>query len=102
MESGWELAARYEEIQADAQEQFQIPGYVDGNGNPVTIRDNLVRSVTLGVNRYLNYNVKVQLNYQHDWYDNLFLTPTSRQGGGILTLGDTSVDKVLARIQFMF
>lgn len=69
MESGWELAARYEEIRADAQERFQIQGYTDRNGNPVTIRDNLVRTITLGVNKYLNYNVKVQINYQHDWYD---------------------------------
>lgn len=102
MESGWELAARYEEIRADAQDQFQIPGYTDRNGNPVTIRDNSVRSVTLGVNKYLNYNVKVQLNYQHDWYDNSFFTPTSRKGSSVLASGDKSVDKVLARIQLMF
>lgn len=102
MESGWELAARYEEIRADAEEQFQIPGYADRNGNPVTIRDNHVRSVTFGVNKYLNYNVKVQLNYQHDWYDNSYFTPTSRRGESILISGDDSVDKVLARIQLMF
>ena len=102
MESGWELAARYEEIRADAQERFQIPDYTDKNGNPVTIRDNLVRSITLGINKYLNYNVKVQLNYQHDWYDNSFFTPTSRRGESVLTSGDDSVDKVLARIQLMF
>jgi phosphate-selective porin len=102
MESGWELAARYEEIRADAQERFQIPGYTDRNGNPVSIRDSFVRSFTLGVNKYLNYNVKLQLNYQHDWYDNSFFTPTSRRGESVLISGDDSVDKVLARIQLMF
>ncbi|MEW6003190.1 MAG: porin [Nitrospirota bacterium] len=102
MESGWELAARDEEIRADAQDRLQISGYTDRNGNPVTIRDNLVRSVTLGINKYLNYNVKVQLNYQHDWYDNSFFTPTSRKGESVLTSGDDSVDKILARIQLMF
>jgi phosphate-selective porin len=102
MESGWELAARYEEIRADAQDSFQIPAYTDRNGNPVTIRENFVRSVTLGINKYVNYNVKVQLNYQHDWYDNSLFTPTSRKGESVLTSGDDSVDKVLARIQLMF
>jgi len=102
MESGWELAARYEEIRADAQESFQIPGYIGSDGNPVTIQDNLVRSVTLGINKYLNYNVKVQLNYQHDWYDNSFFTPTSCKGESVLISGDDTVDKVLARIQLMF
>ena len=102
MESGWELAARYEEIRADAQESFQISGYIGSDGNPVTIQDNLVRSVTLGINKYLNYNVKVQLNYQHDWYDNSFFTPTSRKGESVLISGDDTVDKVLARIQLMF
>ncbi|MBE0427781.1 MAG: hypothetical protein IBX72_14195 [Nitrospirae bacterium] len=102
MESGWELAARYEEIRADVQERFQIRGYTDTNGNPLTICDNLVRSVTLGINKYLNYNVKVQLNYQHDWYDNEYFTPNSWRGKGVLTSGDASVDKVLARIQLMF
>ncbi|MEW6585207.1 MAG: porin, partial [Nitrospirota bacterium] len=52
MESGWELAARYEEIRANAQERFQIVAYTDRNGDPVTIRDNRVRSVTLGINKY--------------------------------------------------
>jgi phosphate-selective porin OprO and OprP len=102
MKSGWELAARYEEIRADAQERFRIQGYTDGNGNPLMIRDNLVRSVTLGINKYLNYHMKVQLNYQRDWYDNAFYTPTSREGESILTSGDDSVDKILARIQLMF
>src|SRR4030067_228433 len=102
MESGWELAARYEELRADAQESFQISGYIGSDGNPVTIQDNLVRSVTLGINKYLNYNVKVQLNYQHDWYDNSFFTPTSCKGESVLISGDDTVDKVLARIQLMF
>jgi len=102
MESGWELAARYEEIRADAQESFQILGYISSDGNPVTIRDNFVRSLTLGINKYLNYNVKVQLNYQHDWYDNSLFTPTSRKGENVLETGDDSIDKILARIQLMF
>jgi|GEM_PF-2182556 len=102
MKSGWELAARYEEIRADSEDRFQIEGYTDRNGNPLTIRDNLVRSVTLGINKYLSYHMKVQLNYQHDWYDNAFYTPTSWKGASVLTSGDDSVDKVLARIQLMF
>jgi len=35
-------------------------------------------------------------------YDDSFYTPTSRKGQSVLTSGDDSVDKVLARIQLMF
>jgi len=102
MESGWELAARYEEIRVDAQKPFQLTGFIDINGNPVTVEDNFVRTLTLGVNKYINYNVKFQVNYEHDWYDNSFLTPTSRTGDNLLESGDVSVDKVLMRMQLFF
>jgi len=102
MESGWELAARYEEIRVDAQERFAVPGFLDEDGDPVIVTDNLVRSLTLGVNKYLHYNVKFQVNYQHSWFDDPFLTPTSRTGAGELEHGDDSVDKVLARVQLFF
>jgi phosphate-selective porin len=102
MESGWELAARYEEIQVNAQEPFAVPGYVDTAGNPVFVTDSLARSLTLGLNKYLNYNVKVQVNYQHTWFDNPLLTPTSRVGDSLLEFGDDSVDKIFMRMQLFF
>jgi len=102
MESGWELAARYEEIRVDAQEPFAVSGYVDPQGNPVYVTDNSVRSLTLGINKYLNYNVKFQVNYQHSWFDNPFLTPTSRVGDDVLEPGNDSVDKVFTRVQLFF
>lgn len=64
--------------------------------------DNRVRSVTLGLNKYLNYNIKFQINYQHTWFDNALLTPTSRIGQGTLAPGDDSVHKVLTRAQLFF
>ena len=102
MESGWELALRYEEIRVDAQDSFAVPGFLDEDGDPVIVTDNLVRSVTVGVNKYLHYNVKFQVNYQHSWFDEQFLTPTSRTGADELERGDDSVDKVLARVQLFF
>lgn len=102
MESGWELAARYEEIRVDAQIAFAVPGFLDKTGSPVIVTDNMVRTFTLGLNRYVNYNVKFQINYQHSWLDHAFLTPTSRTGSGVLEPGDDQVDKVLARVQLFF
>lgn len=102
MDSGLELAARYEEIRVDAQQAFAIPGYVDTEDNPVIVTDNLVRSITLGLNKYLNYNVKFQVNYQHSWLDNPFLTPTSRIGDVVLVRSDDSIDKIFARVQLFF
>lgn len=102
MESGWELAARYEEFSVDAQSPFLISGFVDSSGNPITVQDNLVRSLTLGLTKYLNYNMKFQVNYQRDWFDNPFLTPTSLVESGILGAGDDSLSKVLARFQLFF
>lgn len=102
MESGWELAARYEEMQVDAQNAFAVSGYTDEAGNLVLVTNNLVRSFTLGLNKYLNYNIKFQINYQHSWFDNALLTPTSRVGEGVLAPGDDSVDQVLARLQLFF
>jgi phosphate-selective porin OprO/OprP len=101
MESGWELAARYEEIRADAQEPF-VSDFVDTLGNPILLEDNTVRTVTIGLNKYFNYNMKFQINYQHDWYDNDILTPTSLVEPGVLEDGDDSIDKVLARLQMFF
>jgi hypothetical protein len=102
MESGWELALRYDEIHVDAQEPFLIPGFVDKAGNPISVEDNFIRTLTFGVNKYLYYNIKFQANYQHDWFDNRFLTPTSRQGAGVLVPGDRSLSKILARVQLFF
>jgi phosphate-selective porin OprO/OprP len=102
MDSGWELAARYGEIRVDAQEPFLIPGFVDRAGDPISVEDNHVRTLTLGVNKYLNHNIKFQANYQHDWLENRFLTHTSRQGLGVLRPGDRTLSKVLARVQLFF
>jgi phosphate-selective porin OprO/OprP len=96
MASGWELAARYDEIRVDAQEPFLVPGFAN------SVEDNRVRSVTVGLNKYLIYNIKFQLNYQHDWFDNRFLTPTSRRRSGVLGSGDRSLSKLLARLQLFF
>jgi phosphate-selective porin OprO/OprP len=102
MKRGWELVARSEEIRVDAQEPFVIPDFVDESANPISIEDNLVRTLTLGVNRYVFYNMKFQLNYQHDRFDSEFLTPTSRRGSGVLASEDRSWSKVLARVQLFF
>lgn len=102
MNRGWELVARYEEVRVDAQQPFVIPGYVDASGNLISVEDNRVRTLTLGVNKYLFYNMKFQVNYQHDWFDNAFLTPTSRQRVGVLEPGDKSWSKVFARVQLFF
>jgi len=101
MESGWELAARYQEMQVNAQKAFAIPGYVDVAGKPVLVTDNRVRSFTFGLNKYFNYNIKFQINYERDWFANTLLTPTSRHGG-ILSPGDDTVDTLLARLQLFF
>lgn len=102
MKRGWELVARYEEIGVDAQEAFLIPDFVDESGNPISVEDNLVRTLTLGVNKYLFRNVKFQANYQYDSFDSKFLTPTSRRGTGVLASGDRSWSKVLTRVQLFF
>ena len=102
MKSGWELVARYEEIRADARQPFVIPGFVDASGNPISVEDNFVRTSTLGITKYVFYNMKFQLNFQHDKFDNPFLTPTSRQGSGVLVSEDRSWSKVLARVQLFF
>ena len=102
MESGWELAARYEEFRVDAQSPFQLSGFVDLTGNPISVQENFVRTLTLGVNKYLNYNMKLQANFQHDWFDNPFLTPNSRLGSAVLVPGDRSRSKFLARMQLFF
>jgi phosphate-selective porin OprO/OprP len=102
MKRGWELVARYEEIRVDAQQPFVIPDFVDESGNPISVEDNHVRTLTLGVNKYLFFNMKFQLNYQHDRFDSNFLTPTSRQGSGVLVSEDRSWSKVLARVQLFF
>ncbi len=76
--------------------------FVDESGDPISIEDNLVRTLTLGINKYLYYNMKFQLNYQHDRFDSKLLTPTSRRASGVLASEDRSWSKVLARIQLFF
>ena len=102
MKRGWEVVARYEKMRADAQEPFVIPDVVDESGNPISMEDNLVRTLTLGVNKYLLYNMKFQLNYQHDRFDSRYLTPTSRREAGVLASEDRSWSKVFARVQLFF
>ena len=102
MESGWELVGRYEEMRLDARRPFIVSGYADRAGNSVSVSDNRARSLTLGLNKYLNYNIKLQLNYQHSSFKNPLLTPTSRIGDRVLEPGDDSADKLFFRLQLFF
>ena len=101
MESGVEVAARIENLQVDAGSPINVIGFSDEFGNPISIKQNQVTTMTLGINYYLNYNVKFQLNYQNDWFSNDMFTPGSRIGD-ILKPADTSRGKVLARVQLYF
>jgi len=101
MESGVEIAARIEKLQVDAGSPINVIGFSDEFGNPISIKQNQVTTMTLGINYYLNYNVKFQLNYQNDWFGNDMFTPGSRIGD-ILKPADTSRGKVLARVQLYF
>ncbi len=97
MESGFEVAARIEKLRVDAGSLVNVIGFYDESGNPVSIERNQVTTMTLGINYYLNYNVKFQLNFQNDWFGNDLYTPTSRDGN-LLKPADTSRGKVLARV----
>ena len=101
MESGIEVAARIENLRVDAGSPVNVIGFYDESGNPVSIERNQVTTMTLGINYYLNYNVKFQLNFQNDWFGNDLYTPTSRDGN-LLKPADTSRGKVLARVQLYF
>lgn len=101
MESGVEVAARIEKLQVNADSPITATGYTDSFGNPVLIQKNDVTTLTLGLNYYLNYNIKFQVNYQNDWFDNNLYTPTSRDGN-ILKAASTSRSKILARVQLFF
>ncbi len=101
MESGFEVAARIEKLRVDAGSLVNVIGFYDESGNPVSIERNQVTTMTLGINYYLNYNVKFQLNFQNDWFGNDLYTPTSRDGN-LLKPADTSRGKVLARVQLYF
>jgi len=101
MESGVELAARIEKLNVNVGSPISAPGYIDVFGNPVFIQNNSVTIFTLGLNYYLNYNVKFQLNYQNDWFENNLYTPESRDGN-ILKPASTTRSKALARVQLYF
>jgi len=101
MESGIEIAARIENLRVDAGSLVNVIGFSDEFGNPVSMKKNQVTTMTLGINYYLNYNVKFQLNYQNDWFGNELFTPTSRDGNS-LQAANTSRGKLLARVQLYF
>ncbi len=101
MESGCEVTARIEQLRVDAGMPITLDGYTNTNGNPVVLQKNDVTTMTIGLNKYLNYNMKVQLNYQIDWFGNGMLTPTSRVDN-ILESSSTTRNKLLTRIQLYF
>jgi len=101
MESGIEIAARIEQLWADAGSPITLTGYTDELGNPIVFQRNHVTTLTIGANYYLNYNIKFQVNYQNDWFGNSLFTPTSRSGS-VLKSAPTFRAKVLARVQLFF
>ena len=101
MESGYELAARIEQLRADAGTMITLDGYTDTRGNPVVLQKNDVTMMTIGLNKYLNYNLKLQINYQIDWFGNSIFTPTSRVDN-VLESSSTNRHKLLTRIQLYF
>lgn len=101
MESGVELAARIEKLLVDAGAPIAATGFVDESGNQIILQKNSVTTLTLGLNYYLNYNIKFQVNYQNDWFENDLYTPESRDGN-ILKPASTSRSKMLARVQLYF
>ena len=101
MESGVEVAARIEKLQVDAGSPIAAIGFTDASGNPIFLQKNDVTTLTVGLNYYLNYNIKFQINYQNDWFGNDLYTPASRDGG-ILKPASTFRSKMLARVQLYF
>ncbi len=101
MESGYEVAARIEQLRADAGTPITLDGYTDTLGNPVVLQNNDVTMMTIGLNKYLNYNLKIQINYQIDWFGNSIFTPTSRVNN-VLKSSSTTRHKLLTRIQLYF
>ena len=101
MQKGLEATARIEQLRIDAGLPMTLVDYVDKLGNPIVLQKNHVTTLTIGLNHYLNYNVKFQLNYQNDWFGNKMFTPTSRLGN-ILKSSASPRGKVLARVQLYF
>jgi phosphate-selective porin OprO/OprP len=101
MKSGLEFAARIEQLLTDAGSPIMISDFTDISGNPVVLQKNDVTTITLGLNYYLNYNIKIQTNYQIDIFGNSLLTPSSRTGD-ILKSADDTRSKFLARVQLFF
>lgn len=101
MKSGLEITARVEQLLTDAGSPIMIADFKDISGNPIVLQKNDVTTLTLGINYYLNYNIKIQTNYQFDLFGNSLLTPSSRTGN-ILNSSDDTRSKFLARIQLFF
>jgi hypothetical protein len=101
MENGVEVAARIEKLKVDAGSPVTATGFTDASGNPVLLQKNSVTTLTLGLNYYLNYNIKFQINYQNDWFGNSSYTPSSR-AGNILNSAGNSRKKLLVRVQLYF
>jgi hypothetical protein len=78
-----------------------LTGFADELGTSVAFQSNHVTTVTMGVNSYLNYNTKLQVNLQGDWFGDRLFTPTSRVDG-VLRPAATFRSKVLARVQLFF
>lgn len=101
MKSGLEIAARIEQLLTDAGSPIMISVYTDILGNPIVLQKNDVTTITIGINYYLNYNIKFQTNYQLDLFGNSLLTPSSRTGDILMSAADTR-GKFLARVQLFF
>jgi len=101
MTNGVEIAARIEQLKVDAGIPITLVGYTNVSANPVAVQKNDVTTMTIGFNKYLNFNLKFQVNYQIDWFGNGLLTPSSRDGS-VLTSASTSRGKLLARVQLFF
>ena len=102
----WETGIRYAALDFDSDDPVtffdgnlaRIPG--GGNG------ENGVEALTLGLNWYLNEQVRFMYNWSYYWFDNGFGTPlscaTSSCTAATLRSADKESWEILSRLQVWF
>jgi phosphate-selective porin OprO/OprP len=100
----WELVARYSEINLD-DDTFKNPAGTSYTGAYADLSTSAksAKSLTAGVNWYLNSNAKVALNYTHTSFDGgagVGITPVNASGTNIRDR--ESENALLARFQVAF